>query len=46
MKRRTLILGGTALVALGAGELKALVFTVAMLSGMAVYELLQRQRPG
>jgi|TARA_R110000851_G_scaffold86648_3_gene188486 uncharacterized membrane protein YedE/YeeE len=37
---------GPALVALGAGELKALVFTVAMLSGMAVYELLQRQRPG
>jgi uncharacterized membrane protein YedE/YeeE len=37
---------GPALVALGAGELKALVFTVAMLAGMAIYELLQRQQPG
>lgn len=37
---------GPALVALGAGEQKALVFTLAMLAGMAVYELLQRQQPG
>jgi uncharacterized membrane protein YedE/YeeE len=33
---------GPALVALGAGELKAAVFTLAMLAGMGVYEVLQR----
>lgn len=37
---------GPALVALGAGELKALVFTIAMLAGMAIYEWLQRRQPG
>jgi len=35
---------GPALVALGAGELKALVFTVAMLAGMAIFELIERVR--
>lgn len=35
---------GPALVALGMGELKALVFVAAMLAGMGVYELLQRRR--
>ncbi len=33
---------GPALVAVGAGEAKALVFVLAMLAGMAIYELLQR----
>ncbi|MBZ2188749.1 YeeE/YedE family protein [Alcanivorax sp. JB21] len=36
---------GPALVALGAGQAKALVFVIAMLAGMAVFELLER-RPG
>lgn len=35
---------GPALVALGAGELKAVVFTAAMLAGMGLYELIERQR--
>lgn len=33
---------GPALVALGMGELKAAVFVLAMLAGMAAYELLER----
>ncbi len=33
---------GPALVALGMGELKAAVFVLAMLAGMAVFELLER----
>lgn len=37
---------GPALVALGAGELKALVFTIAMVSGMAFYALFQGLRSG
>ena len=36
---------GPALVALGAGQMKAVVFVVAMLAGMALFELLER-RPG
>lgn len=35
---------GPALVALGAGELKALVFVSAMLGGMGLYEWLERKR--
>ena len=35
---------GPALVALGAGEIKALVFTLAMLAGMAVHWLIERGR--
>lgn len=35
---------GPALVAVGAGEVKALVFVVAMLSGMALYEWLEAAR--
>lgn len=35
---------GPALVGLGTGELKALVFVVAMAVGMAVFELLERRR--
>lgn len=34
---------GPALVALGMGERKAVVFVAAMLAGMAVYELLERR---
>lgn len=34
---------GPALVALGSGELKAVVFVVAMLAGMGVFELLERR---
>jgi len=34
---------GPALVALGMGELKAVVFVVAMLVGMAVFELFERR---
>lgn len=37
---------GPALVALGMGELKALVFVGAMLAGMGVFELLERRRQG
>ncbi len=36
---------GPALVALGMGEGKAVVFVLAMLAGMAIFELLERQRP-
>ena len=35
---------GPGLVALGMGEIKALVFVVAMLLGMSVFELLERRR--
>ena len=35
---------GPALVALGMGEVKALVFVVAMLAGMGTFELLERRR--
>lgn len=35
---------GPALVALGAGELKALVFVVAMLVGMGAFELIEKAR--
>ncbi|RZL35998.1 MAG: YeeE/YedE family protein [Rubrivivax sp.] len=34
---------GPALVALGMGELKAVVFVAAMIAGMGVFELLQRR---
>lgn len=37
---------GPALVALGLGETKALVFVVAMLAGMAGHAMLQRRRGG
>ena len=36
---------GPALVALGMGEAKAAVFVVAMLCGMGLFELLERQKP-
>ena len=36
---------GPALVALGLGEPKALLFVAAMLAGMGLFELLQRRRP-
>jgi uncharacterized protein len=35
---------GPALVALGAGEIKALVFVAAMLAGMGLFEAIQKQR--
>ena len=35
---------GPALVALGAGEIKAAVFVASMVAGMAVFELIERQR--
>ncbi len=35
---------GPALVAFGAGETKALVFVVAMVAGMGVFEVLERNR--
>lgn len=35
---------GPALVALGAGALKAAVFVAAMLAGMAIYELVEKTR--
>lgn len=35
---------GPGLVALGAGELKALVFVAAMLAGMGLFEIIERQR--
>ena len=35
---------GPGLVALGAGELKALVFVAAMLAGMGLFEILERRR--
>ncbi|ALO45478.1 DUF6691 family protein [Pseudohongiella spirulinae] len=34
---------GPALVAFGAGEMKAIVFVVAMLAGMGIFELLERR---
>lgn len=37
---------GPALVALGALELKALVFVAAMIAGMGLYELIERRRRG
>ena len=36
---------GPALVALGMGETKAVVFVVAMLVGMGIFELLERRKP-
>jgi len=36
---------GPGLVALGMGEPKAAVFVLAMLAGMAIYELLEKRRP-
>lgn len=36
---------GPAIVAIGAGYLKALAFVAAMLAGMAVYEWIERARP-
>lgn len=36
---------GPALVALGMGEAKAVVFVVAMLFGMGIFELLERRKP-
>lgn len=36
---------GPALVALGAGEIKAVVFVVAMVAGMGIFEVIERQRP-
>lgn len=35
---------GPALVALGAGQTKAVVFVAAMLTGMAVFELIEKRR--
>lgn len=35
---------GPALVALGTGSLKAIIFVTAMLTGMAVFELIERSR--
>lgn len=35
---------GPALVAVGAGEIKAIVFVMAMLAGMSLFELIERQR--
>lgn len=37
---------GPALVSLGAGQPKAVVFVIAMLAGMAVFELLERRQAG
>lgn len=37
---------GPALVALGAGELKGIAFVLAMLAGMAIFEVVERARPG
>ena len=37
---------GPGLVALGMGEIKALVFVVAMLAGMGLYEVLERRKQG
>ncbi|PHR67016.1 YeeE/YedE family protein [Alcanivorax sp.] len=36
---------GPALVALGTGSLKAVVFVAAMLSGMVIFEMLERKKP-
>lgn len=35
---------GPALVAVGAGEIKALVFVAAMLAGMGIFEALEQRR--
>ena len=35
---------GPALVALGTGSIKAMIFVAAMLTGMAVFELIERRR--
>lgn len=35
---------GPALVAVGAGEIKAMVFVIAMLAGMGLFELLEKRR--
>lgn len=35
---------GPALVALGTGHVKAFIFVIAMLAGMAIYEFLERKR--
>lgn len=35
---------GPALVALGAGESKAVLFVIAMIAGMAIFEFIERQR--
>lgn len=35
---------GPALVSLGTGEVKAIVFVIAMLAGMAIYELIERRK--
>ena len=35
---------GPALVALGTGSLKAMIFVASMLSGMAIFELIERSR--
>lgn len=35
---------GPALVAVGAGEIKALAFVLSMLAGMALFELIEKQR--
>jgi uncharacterized membrane protein YedE/YeeE len=37
---------GPAVVALGAGKLKAIVFVAAMMAGMLIFELLERMRSG
>lgn len=37
---------GPALVSLGTGNVKAVVFVLAMLGGMGIYELVQRTSPG
>ena len=37
---------GPALVALGMGEAKALVFVSAMMGGMGIFELLERRKRG
>jgi uncharacterized protein len=36
---------GPALVALGMGQAKALIFTIAMLAGMGLFELFERRKP-
>jgi uncharacterized membrane protein YedE/YeeE len=35
---------GPALVAVGAGEIKAIVFVVAMIAGMAIFDVIERVR--
>lgn len=36
---------GPGLVAMGAGELKALIFVIAMVAGMGLFEVIERMRP-